>query len=338
MSDRVVPDTRPRVDLADYVHGVPVRASTWLSVARLAHWVAGRGTVLVPQHAVGLSLPGGSVSTTLRYRAPQSGRAVARVAVVEVAAGTATGPSGSVLVQLDGGTVGAGSPNAIALDSPGGVMTLVSIDSSVTRSTSVADMTLVVTATSGKADSIEVRSVAIYELPRAALESASPDLGVGLDALFPRRTIGETLVDVAALVADLPQRRGTLAAHHSTYGEAVSSGSWTSILAAPIPILPRWSSTGERAVTLQVRALVAGGGLAEVRLVTGIASKTSAALTVTSASEAWAAGTVTVDARCEDPSTIDGLPGGAWETIDVQARVTTATSVVVYGYSIYEAD
>jgi hypothetical protein len=33
----------------------------------------------------------------------------------------------------------------------------------------------------------------------------------------------------------------------------------------------------------------------------------------------------------------DEAEGGAWEMIDVQARVTTATSITVYGYSIYEA-
>lgn len=337
MPDRVVPDTRPRVDLGDYVHGVPVRASSWLSVARLAHWVAGRGSVLIPQHAPGLSLAGGSVSISMRYRAPQSGLAIARVAIVEVAAGTAIDPSGTISVQLDGGTVGSGAPSLLAAHSPGGVMTLMSIDASVSRSTSIANLRLDITADSGKADSLDVRSVAIYELPRAALETASPDLGVGLDALFPRRTIGSQLVSTAALVAALPQRRGTLAAHYSTTPETVSSGSWTSILAAPIPILPRWAAGGTRTITMQVRALVSSG-TAEVRMVTGIAGATSGAITVSAVVEAWAAGTATVLARCEDPSTVDGLPGGAWETIDVQARGVSGSQIDVYGWSIYEAD
>lgn len=337
MTDTRVPDLRPDLDDGLVTHGAAVRASTWLDAARLAHWISGRGAVLVPHSYSGMTLPSGG-SVTLRYRAPQSGRAIARVAIVEMTYTGATPPL--VTMQLGAGTSARARVLMTRFGAYGGPVRLVSIDgaglgSPLTRSTSTTDLTVTLTSSDGGA--CTVLSCTIYELPRAALETASPDYGVHLDSLFPRRTIqvydALSVGAVDRIQRTIDGRRIGLSAYYGQ-GIGIVSASWSSLLPTPIPIVPRYHPSGSRSVSAEVRARVDSGS-AEVRVVTSGAASTSSSMAITATSETWH-GPVSASAWTEQPDEPSGIPAGGYETIDVQARVVSGGPVYVHGWSIYE--
>ena len=86
-ADGVVLPTRASISLPELYIGEPVRSATMLRMGRLAHWVRGRGRVLVPSHAP-MTLVAGLTSETLRYYARPSGVAISRVWLAEVKADT----------------------------------------------------------------------------------------------------------------------------------------------------------------------------------------------------------------------------------------------------------
>lgn len=345
--DGAVPLDRPQVDTNSFEIGKPVRAQDWHDLARLAHWVAAHGQVVVPGHWVGIR----SASTqALRYRAPTSGRAIARVWVMDIRANG--GPArfnvkagsdataATDVVREAAGAFGLRHAPLVVVEGAGS-------NSALTRSLAVTDLVLTITPTAG---TIEILTVACWELPRAALSRDSTDLGIALDSLFPRRPMLEdstarvSLHGVGTLARDVtvtsPSRR---IGHFARWGQNVEtkSGSATSLLSLPYRVVPRHETDTRTAMPISVQIYAAvedGSTAAEWRVVGGTAGAGSwQTISLGDTTQAWR-GPVTVNVDCEDPDNSLGLPSGGYDTIDIQARTTAGTgSIVVQGWTGYEA-
>lgn len=303
-ADGRVPPERPPVSVSRIVAGAPVRAQTWLDAASLAHWVAGRGQVVIPGHSVRYELSG---TVTMRYRVPLSGRAIARVACVGIRSDT--GATREVTV-----TMGSGTTTAFVGELTLGSQVPIYVqDDGVTRTDAVTDIEIDVTGTD-----VVIESCAVYELPRASLSRDATDLGVALDTLFPRRPImdsgAQSVRGVAALMQGVDGRR---IGHFARWGDVVGGApaSFTSILRAPYRIVPRYAVSGLREVSVYLLARITSG-TGEIRVVAGSGDTATVSLSTTLA---WLS-PLAVDVVCEDPAEPDGLTGGSYDTIDIETR------------------
>lgn len=311
-ADGRVPPERPQVGYSRIVAGAPVRAQQWLDAAYLAHWIAGRGQVVVPGYSVRYELT--ATSVTMRHHVPLSGRAIARVACLGIR--STTGAATTVTV-----TMGSGSTTATV-----GLLTLGSRDpiyvqdDGVTRTDAVSDITITV-STPG---AVFIESCAVYELPRASLSRDATDNGIALDTLFPRRPIfdsgAQSVRGVAALMQAVDGRR---IGHFARWGDeiATTSGSFVDLTHAPYYVVPRAPKFGATQRTLRVYMLArvsSGGTSMELAAVAG--SGDSDTVTVSSTTAAWVS--LEVEVNAEDPSEPDGVQGGSYDTVQLRMRRT----------------
>lgn len=318
-ADGRVPPERPQLGFSRLVAGAPVRAQQWLDAAMLGHWIAGCGQIIIPGHSPRYALASGSV--TIHYRVPLSGRAIARVACLGIRSDT--GATRTVTVTMGSGSSG---PRSVGLLTFGSSVPIYVQDDAVTRTNAVTDIDITV-STSGP---VIIESVTVYELPRASLSRDATDGAVALDTLFPRRPIFDadpaSVRGVARLMLGIDGRR---IGHFARWGEGLSrtSGSFVSLITSPTPLVPRYAVSGSRKVRVYLRGRVSTGGTTgEWRIVAG--SGATATGTITGTSAAWQ-GFVDVLVMCEDPSTANGLQGGAYDTLDVQARRTAGGGQVL---------
>ena len=339
--DGAVPVDRPQMSVAGILAGAPVRAADWHDLARLLHWVAGRGRVVVPGHRVGLQ---SSSPMTLRYRAPLSGRAIARVWAIEV-----RGAGGPRAVSIAAGSDPAWVSEAYSDSAIGARRPIVVVEgaSALSRTTSVTELTITVTPSGG---SVEIESCACWELPRTHLDRGTPDLGVALDALFSRRPILDSSTAAATSVGgvarlaydvtvDYPTRRGALLARYGQPVE-VKSGTATALLRMPARVMPRRDrlTTTEGLATLYA-AHDDGSTASEWRLVTGSggAGSWNAIGTGTTSGAWYSSGPMSL--RAEDPDETLGIPVAGYETVQIEARRTAGGgALLIYGWGVYETE
>lgn len=337
-SDGRVPDYRPPVSHAEFGVGEAVRATTWHDHARLAHWVAGRGAVVVPQHVSALIVD--NATETFRYYVPGSGRGMYRMWCVEVRPDT---PSAGAMGDL---TVGATTVTFRLYPSDRDrprVITL--LEPVASPAYTEGEITIDVTNDTTAGGSVmRVESVACWELPRATLDRTAADCGVSLDSLYPRRPIiddglSPRQVSVSAVVESIheltvasPVRR---IGHIGRWGYplVINDAGGIPLTVSPYRLLPRKDRVG--ATTHAVRARVWAddpGGVGEFRLVGGTAGAGSWASLVDGD---WSdPAEVAID--CEDQSTSDGLPSGAYDTVRIDVRTDGVSAADVYGWCVYE--
>jgi hypothetical protein len=71
-----------------------------------------------------------------------------------------------------------------------------------------------------------------------------------------------------------------------------------------------------------------------VRVTSGIDGTTSTQTIATDTVGGWITGTL--ELRCDDPTTEDGLPAGGWETVVFAVRVTSGTEVSLASRCVWE--
>lgn len=326
-ADGRVPPERPQTSAAGaYKSGSPVRASDWLTMGSLAHWIAGCGQVVVPAHSVRIGLKG---TVALRYRVPQNGRSIARVAVLSIRADV-LGESREVDVTMGTST----ARLTVGALVSGGRSQIYVLDTSVVRGSAASEIIVTVIG-----QEVVIDSCAIYELPRAALSRDATDGGVALDTLFPRRPIVDSATSsVRGVVALMQAIDGRRIGHLARYGPpiVISSASWTSLMRRPSPCVPRYDVSTKRDLTLDMYARAASATVYEYRFVSA-AIGASAVGTISTTSLAWR-GAVAGAVVCEDPNKPDGLPAAGADTVDVQVRrISGVGSVSVEGWCVYEA-
>ena len=315
-ADGRVPPERPQLGYSRLVSGAPVRAQQWLDAGYLAHWVAGRGQVIIPAHSVRYLLS--ATSVTMHYRVPLSGRAIARVACLGIR--STTGAAASVTVTMCSGS----STVTVGLLTLGGTFPVYVQDDGVTRTNAVTDIDITVTTTG----SVIIESCAVYELPRVSLSRDSTDNGVALDTLFPRRGIfadgAQSVRGVAALMQAIDGRR---IGHFARWGEVLTttSAAFVDLTHAPYRVVPRVNNGALRSLRVYLRWLVSVGGTTGEWKATA-ASGATATGTITSTTAAWSS--VDIDVTAEDPSKPDGIDAGGIDTVKLQWRRTAGAGTV----------
>lgn len=343
---------RPHIVTADIATGAPVRAQTWSDMARLAHWVAGRGSVLVPQHKVQVRLDAsggvGATSETLRYMTRPQGRAMARVWVFEFRGHT--GAPGSVTIQpleipstvsppytVEAPAYGTRMAPIVVIEGAG-------VEDELARSVSDQEITCEVVCTAGYVDLV---SCAVWELPRAALTQDSTDLAIGLDGFFPRRPIQgdvdyQSVKGLFDLTIGLTQLSGTRprtkSGHIGRWGPEiqVASTSATSLIESGFNYLILGGKDRASDTTTTVTAYVyarVDGSTGYWRVVTG-SGGTGSWQSFTNTSYAWL-GPLELTVTAEDPTTSYGY-ASAMDTLRFEAKATVDYSVYVSGWCVLE--
>lgn len=334
---------RPEVRYGDIATSAAVRAQTWADMAALAHWVAGRGTMLVPQHRCMIRLDSsGTDSATLRYKIRPQGRAIARVWVLELRGHT--GFPGIATVQPLTLPSPVSTPVSVAPESYGTRMAPIvivegaGVDDELTRTVSDTEITCEVVATLGYVDVI---SCAVWELPRAALTQDVTDLAIAQDGYFPRRPIRtgdyEYVEGVWRLMASLSGAR-TRSGHVARWGPIleVATTSTTSLTEVDYVLVPGVDLPTDTTAALDayLYAYCDGGTTGEWRVTTSSGSTSWQSITATAA--AWH-GPLAVTATAEDPSTTDGLRSSTYETLRIEVRrASGAGKIYVQGWSVLE--
>lgn len=336
IADGRVPPSRPPASVADILVGKPVRALTWLDFASLAHWISGRGQVIVPQHRTCVILDG--VSTQARYYVPASGRAIERWWVVElrsVTHGAGATARGTLTAGGYSQTVSASSdlwPSIYLLR-----------EKALTPSTSESEISILISSTGGAA--LRVESIGCWELPRAVLDRTAADCGIALDSLFPRRPIfndgsspleyslGNVVGSAHEMTVANPLRR---IGHVGRWGYELtsSSASAASLTVGPYHIVPRKDRTTDTTRTIRCRVYgYESTGVGQYRVVGGTAGASSWVTLPTSAG--WST-EIDIAIDCEDLSTADGQPAGGYDTLDFQARSNGVQAWTIQGWVAYE--
>jgi hypothetical protein len=325
-----------RVDpqIADIQVGEPVRARTWEATARLQQWVRGRGRCLVPTHHPGYSIAPGT--STLRYWVSSSEAAIARVWLVNVRASTKTATT------IFGITPGAGpsSPpqvrNGWATNRP-----ILCIETGVAQDPTPAEISCVITVATGIA---RVESVAVYELPRAALDAdLGPDWGVLVDGFYPRNDVYQNdetgLYGLAqAVIATDTRRIGHVGWWHDV-GVSTTSAAWVDVFPTPMRIIPSLDRVADTTRLIEGAAY----GYASNGTTTGdirmkdAAGNVSAPISIPllGTTPGWQ-GQTELAFLCEDLSTATGARAGN-ERINFQIRRTAGAGTVTWnGFGAYE--
>jgi len=338
-SDGKVQLLRPRITTTDLLVGAPVRAQTWLDVASLAHWVSGRGQVVVPQHRVSMVID--NATETLRYYVPGSGRAMYRLWVLDVRSEDST-------IHCEG-TIAAGTATQsyrLYRSDRSFPKMLTMLEPDITPSSAEGEITIDISNDTTKGGAIlRVESVGCWELPRAALDRTAADCGVSLDSLFPRRPIFDDgitprVYSVSAVAQSIhemtvatPLRR---IGHIGRWGYplVINSASAIPLTVGPYRIVPRKDRVAATTHTVRCRVYAANpGSVGEVRLVGGTAG--AGAWASMAAGTGWS-DPAEVDIDCEDQTTDDGQPAGGYDTVSVEVRTDGVSAADVYGWCVYE--
>lgn len=329
----LVPHHRP--ELEDKIRvGQPVSADQWATLGGLSNWIHGHGSMLIPWSAIGYRFAS-SVTRTLRFYVAPKIATVERVWCIHAKALQA-----GVTLTITAGTAAAVTvPLATTRSDRDGPFVIREPLSA--KSSTAAELTVSFSATGGAAgNTVLIESIACYEQTRKILARDTTDYGVDLSTIRPRQPIADFANQSASGVMDaydaLDARRTGFFYWSTATNDAVeiTSGSLVDLFDLYPNVVPARTTVSATSVGLTVAVYCRSvGGDGELSVSTIEVGDVQTATITTS----WAWVAVTVDALSEDLSDAAGLPGGVREAVNVQARVTTATSVEIAGVSIYRA-
>lgn len=320
--------------------GKAIRGRLWRELGLLLHWARAHGMHVVPAHHPGILVSPGGVEV-LRYRVHPQGLAIARIWSIVLRAidpgGSGTWPRATITYPA-----GLGEDRVPLIET--GLALLgnetIYVEQLTAKSAALTTIELTLEHTGG-ASGFWIESVSCCELPRAALTLDATDLGVNLETVFPTKPMFDapnvSAGGIARGWAATQPRRSLVQQWHAPV--EITSSSWTNVFTLPHLILPRKDRRSDttRELTWDCWAGADAGTKGEYRIVTGIDANTDTLGVATGATAGWL-GTSTVEARCEDLSEPDGLPGGSDESVTLQGRVTSgAGAITSRGFSVWEA-
>lgn len=322
--------------------GWPVRSDTWWQMADSVNYLHGRGgSVVTASNPRVTGVSAGSSLGYLAYTWPryENPHRIWKVTIAASSAahafGTITNGTETADWSVDGASVGTGP-----------ALTVATLQEEVTASATPVAVTLTVANDSSSASSIAVRSVALYELPRFALDAG---YGVNQHILAPRNPIvGTTSGDLSiesvarhARSAKTVARRNSLLSWYDPDGVSDTSGSFVDIFDFEPELRCRQleSANTTRTVAWTAYTHDPSGVGGEVRLTASQSGQTDT-MSFSNTTPAWQTPR-TLTINTEDPTrwlTDSGLRGGSAETVQAAVRTTSSpTSVTVLAIAIGES-
>ena len=312
------------------VAGSAVSGQDWTRLGRLNNWLRGRGRQLIPTMTPSHGTLTGGSAYDYEFRVVPSYQNFDRVWVialrteeVDVTAGSAT-----LVTQI-------GSPDFNA-DTPGvAAVSMTMIERLASQSSTIGTTTLVL----DPANSMDVDSIGMWELPRYEIATSTNERGVDTtelrvgqpikreskDNLFS--TALDTTVGKRVLVNwAVPHAVG--GATSTTYATSTVSSTFGGLWPDAIPALARIRYRGDtsKTVTGDLYAWVTGGGSAEMRIVSDVHGN-GGTVSISNTTPAWtSSSTVSIDT--EDLGVADGRRSGAWDGINFDIRAISGTLYV----------
>jgi hypothetical protein len=322
-----VPQFREKIAFTSIVAGAPVASTDWQRAAAVQNWVAGRGRQNVPTFKPD---HGSAKNTTLRY----SIRVLPSYPSIDIIAMVASENAPSIF------------PGYVASPSP------VSLTFSPRSSygTSPIDFNLDVVAPAGL-NNTSVKSIAVYEVPRAYLEQTASAGGIDTTALAAGQPITAASVEALAdALADDTFGTRTLAFHAvpysdgsstiTTYATASTSATFAAVVGGDgVPVLARKKRVGDTTRTVKARCYgwVSSGATTGQFRVTSSVNGASSAVTFTNPTPAWSNEITDLVVDCEDLSTATGLQSATWDELTCESRRFAGVGTVyVAGWIVYE--
>lgn len=330
----LVPHARP--DLEDDIRsGVPVSRYEWATLAGLANWNMGHGSMLVPWTFIGHTVTSGG-SDTFNFRIAPKAPCVQRVYRVRLR-GAAAGASATVTC----GTASASSTGVIPTSYIGGRDSFLFVEDLSVKTSTEANLAVTVAASGAN---VIVDALCVYEQTRSVLDADTDDYGVDLTTVRPRQPIlissYESIHGVVQSYQSLDARRSCLwqwSADPGPNGRITpGSTSYTDLFPLDIPIQGPLVTTGDTTVGLKVAAYArVDTGTGNVRFQTTQASG-SVALDITNTGTfGW---TVSADealtTSCEDLTAADGLQSSTFEELDVDAKDPSGGTLDIAGLAV----
>lgn len=322
-----VPELPPWAGYLEACSAKPVREATIYAMA--LNWLLGRGGTLIPWTRIGAdnSVPIGG-TRTLRFTIYPRYQATHRMWLVT---GGASAPSSAVFTDPSGGTSTLTFSSDTSISSGEDQLAPRVHVETITSRVDVATHVEVDFAVPGSAlDAVKVVAIACFELPRTALELGGPDLGINQGSLVGGRPIladdGVSLGGVAAAIEEAKEIAKRAA--HFQYAVfdggidgAVSSGIYSNVFAARMPVLERFLYDGETRATVPVWVYTRSSATSSGDVLLTMDSGDTCTISVpTNDAGTWRSGTLLV--HVEDLAVADGRRASILDLLHVEARST----------------
>jgi hypothetical protein len=318
-----------------------VRGVTWIDVARLQCWLAGRGSMDVPVYAPNVTIAGGSTSAFRFWTKPRY--ATTRYAYGLILRGATPGtasvaiPTGGTAQSVEIGTRASPRPVTLYADRSA-------------QSNAEAELSIDITAPAGL--DVIVESLSIEAVPRAFLQTVGSDLGADRLRLLARQVIADATLSTETLdrMNELRQearRTGLIQLSRGTDSPwSTTSGTPADVLPAGLAALGRYlyNAEVEREVYWRILAKCSDGttaGQLDADNVSHGAAASSIAIPTGTTSWTWlpAAGAEALLIDCEDNTSADGYQGAAADEHNFPlSRTAGAGTVQVATISIFEGN
>lgn len=320
---------RPSLDVTAIKSGMPVRADTWAALGGLANWSHGLGSMIVPWHFVGIMIVAGN-TRTFRYNTQGKPTTVQRVWRIRVRKDK--DGAGLDVAAPSGGSQTRFQPLGQTPNDYGDIFYLENLS---TAPSGVEEISIDLEAVT---NDVTIDAIACYEQARASIDHTAQDDGVDVTTLRPRQPILDrdykSLAGVCDLYDTLDARRTSLIQWAVPTQSAASTASTSAqdLFETPIPCIPARVVSASNP-TLAIYAYVKATGGQITVAATSTEGGGSISASTSGASFAWlSVGNLSV--AQEDLAEVDGLPGGAWEDVNVTFKCDTATLAEIAGVSV----
>lgn len=344
MSARV-PVARTTPVTTDIKTGLPVLSTTHSGVARLLNWSLGHSLVNVPAFCPGNTIGAGSNGSYFFRVAPKY-QAIQRAWAFTLRSTSTT--AGAVVAIKVPSTAGSATATFTVGNDRETLNSFLVVENRSAQSAAEETVSCNLAVT-GKA--IEVEQIACWDMPRPQLAVGGDDGGVDLSTVAYRERIydgtGQSIGGIVdSTIAALAACRRVLMqwALPATVSEAlaITGTSYANALPGTSIVLARklYRSSTTGTLSAKVYARTADTtDIADVRITT--TSGASAVINIPTGSHAafaWHGAPLTFAVDCEDLGEADGLPGGDWDELTVEAKVTAGGDILyLASISIWEA-
>lgn len=341
-----VPEERVDIVLADGVADVTaatraVRSVSWVDAATLQCWLAGRGSMDVPAHCPGYTIPDGDSAHAFFYRVRpryQTTRYAYSVVLT-----TPDAPVNAIVRIPEGGT-----SFTVPVSSPANARPTTIYFDRGAQSAGEDTLSLSVDP-DGKGSDIRVDCISIEALPRAILGTTADDLGADRLAFWLRQPIMSPTLVTQVLgrqneLRDAARRTGLFQFSRSTSNPwTTTSGTPVGLFDGPVPIVPRRIIPALYRASARILARCSDGTTAGELSISNPTDGATIAIPLGTTSWVWLPSTsgdpASFELPSEDPAESDGIDSGwgEYEHTITFHRTAGAGTVQIASVSVFDA-